>query len=37
MKAVAPRVYVAVDYRVLAMKMWINPLNIQDDEVEIIA
>ena len=37
MKAAAPRVYVVVDYRVLARKKWINPLNIQNDEVEIIA
>ena len=36
MKAAAPRVYVAVDYHVLARKMLINPLNIQYDEVEII-
>ena len=36
MKVAAPRVYVVVDYRVLARKMWINPLNIQYDEVEII-
>jgi D-glucosaminate-6-phosphate ammonia-lyase len=37
MKAADPRVYVAVDYRVPARKMWIDPLNLQDGEVEIVA
>ena len=37
MKAADPRVYVAVDYRDPARKMWIDPLNLQDGEVEIVA
>lgn len=37
MKAAEPRVYVAVDYRDPVKKMWIDPLNLQDGEVEIVA
>ena len=37
MKTAVPRVYVTVDYRVPARKMWIDPLNIQDGELEIVA
>lgn len=36
MKAGSPRIYAAVDYREPANIMWIDPLNIQDGEVEIV-
>jgi D-glucosaminate-6-phosphate ammonia-lyase len=36
MKDADPRVYVAVDYSDPVSKMWIDPLNLQDGEVEIV-
>lgn len=37
MKADSPRIYVQVDYRENPDRMWIDPLNLQDGEVEIVA
>lgn len=37
MKAGSPRIYAAVDYREPSQVMWIDPLNLQDGEVEIVA
>jgi L-seryl-tRNA(Ser) seleniumtransferase len=37
MKAGSPRIYAAVDYREPAQVMWIDPLNLQDGEVETVA
>lgn len=37
LKAGEPRIYAAVDYRETASCMWIDPLNLQDGEVEIVA
>jgi hypothetical protein len=37
MKDGSPRIYAAVDYREPAKIMWIDPLNLQDGEVEIVA
>jgi len=37
LKAGSPRIYTATDYRDPAQCMWIDPLNLQDGEVEIVA
>jgi D-glucosaminate-6-phosphate ammonia-lyase len=37
LKAGSPRIYAAVDYRPIPDHMWIDPLNLQDGEVEIVA
>ena len=37
LKAGSPRIYIASDYRDPAQCMWIDPLNLQDGEVEIVA
>lgn len=37
MKAGSPRIYTAVDYRPQPDRMWIDPLNLQDGEVEQVA
>jgi L-seryl-tRNA(Ser) seleniumtransferase len=37
MKAGSPRIFAAVDYRANPDRMWIDPLNLQDGEVEIVA
>jgi hypothetical protein len=37
MKAGSPRIYAATDYRDPTQVMWIDPLNLQDGEVEIVA
>jgi L-seryl-tRNA(Ser) seleniumtransferase len=37
LKAGEPRIFAAVDYRTPASLIWIDPLNLQDGEVEIVA
>lgn len=37
MKSGSPRIYVAEDYRESSDDLWIDPLNLQDGEVEIVA
>ena len=37
LKAGSPRIYAAIDYRPESDHMWIDPLNLQDGEVEIVA
>jgi L-seryl-tRNA(Ser) seleniumtransferase len=37
MKSGNPRIYAAIDYRPNPDRMWIDPLNLQDGEVEIVA
>ena len=37
LKAGSPRIYAAIDYRPEPDHMWIDPLNLQDGEVEIVA
>ncbi|HIK90013.1 MAG TPA: aminotransferase class V-fold PLP-dependent enzyme [Dehalococcoidia bacterium] len=37
LKAGSPRIYAAFDYRPNPNHMWIDPLNLQDGEVEIVA
>ncbi len=37
LKAGSPRIFAAVDHRKTASSMWIDPLNLQDGEVEIVA